>query len=66
MEDIFFGFIADLIFNGIISVIELPGAVFHWFFRGTGVTLEAVVKRYYGINLFISIVFYGMIVLLVW
>ncbi|AWH83672.1 hypothetical protein HYN59_00430 [Flavobacterium album] len=65
MGEMIFEFILEVFFNGIISFIDFPGALFHWLFRKNSMPFKEITERYFGINLLISILFYGAITIIV-
>ncbi len=58
--------IVEAIFEGIFSFIDYPGAWLHWLIRGKKITYPQVVERYFGINLLLSLLAYGIIGVTIW
>lgn len=49
----------------VFSVIEYPGAAMHWAIRKGKIPFDVLVKRWFGINLVLSLLLYGLITWLV-
>lgn len=58
--------ISDLVFDGILSYIEYPGAWMHWRLKGRKQPFKQVAERYYGINLMLSLLIYAVIGIIIW
>ncbi len=62
MEEI----ISEILLGIFLWVIENTGAGLHWLLRGQRMPFKEVIERYFGINLLLSALFYGMMVLIAW
>lgn len=50
-----------LLVQYVFSVIEYPGAFIHWQLRGRVGTFKNIVERWFGVNLLLSLILYGLI-----
>lgn len=64
VETIITGILA-VVAECVFSVVEYPGAALHWAIRKKRVPFDMLVKRWFGINLVLSLLLYGLITWLV-
>jgi quinol-cytochrome oxidoreductase complex cytochrome b subunit len=57
--------IVTLVAECVFAVVEYPGAALHWAIRKGKVPFDVLVKRWFGINLLLSLILYGLIIYLV-
>lgn len=57
--------IVTVVAEGVFSVIEYPGVALHWAMRKGKVPFDVLVRRWFGINLMLSLLLYGLITWLV-
>ena len=57
--------VVTLIVECVFAVVEYPGAALHWAMRNGKVPFDVLVSRWFGINLLLSLLLYGLITWLV-
>lgn len=58
--------VAGVIIEGILSFVDYPGAWVHWKIRRKKISFMGIVERYFGINLILSLLVYGVVGMAVW